>query len=62
MSEAELEAEYARLSAVVPGAAEDDGFAAGLDDLEALSKQLNIKTDDVQLIREERDWHANRVP
>jgi hypothetical protein len=60
MSEADLEEEYARLKDRTPRRLTDAEFEAALEDARKLSEQLNLQIDVVQLIRDERDWHANR--
>ncbi len=63
LSQEQLEAEYEHLLTVSkPAAVTDAEFAEGLDRLVALSERLNVSTDATQLIRDERDWLANRVP
>lgn len=62
LSEAQLQAELAHLrETVFPTEAEDD-FDAALDDLVAFSHQVSVSPDAATLIRQERDWHASRVP
>lgn len=62
LSEAQLEAVYQHLLQVSKPGPSDAEVAEALDHLANLAKRLDVKTDAVQLIRDERGWHANRWP
>lgn len=62
MSEAELEAEYKHLTQATDQPAADDEFEAAVEALASFSRQVSVSTDSVTLVRDERDWLANRVP
>ncbi len=61
-SEAQLEAEDQRLLKISKPRPTDAEFAEALNQLAAFREGLTVKTDAVQLIRDERDWHSNRWP
>jgi hypothetical protein len=62
MSESELEAEYAHLRRAADRPSASDDFEAALEALAGISRRVNVSTDAAQLIRDERDWLAGRVP
>jgi hypothetical protein len=62
MSESELEAEYAHLRQAAGQPAAGDEFEAALEALAGISRRVSVSTDAAQLIRDERNWLAGRVP
>lgn len=59
MSEAELRAEHERLERATRRAS-DAEFQRTLDDVREFREELRSSSDATQLIRDEREWHANR--
>jgi hypothetical protein len=61
MSETELRAEHDRLERASRRAS-DEEFQRTLDDVREFREELFSSSDITQLIRDEREWHASRVP
>jgi hypothetical protein len=61
LSEAELEAEYAHLREALAQTSAGHDFDEALEALAAISERVNLSTDAAQLIRDERDWLADRA-
>lgn len=62
MSEGELEAEYTHLRQATSRSAAGDEFEDALEALAGISRRVRVPTEATQLVRDERDWLAGRVP
>lgn len=61
MSDSQLEAAYPRLEEAAKTPMSDTQFQDVIDRIAEFRKGLGDIPDAAQLIRDERDWHANRV-
>lgn len=61
MTETELQAEHERLERATRHTS-DAEFQRTLEDVREFREELRSSSDIVQLIRDEREWHASRYP